>query len=108
MTLIAILLGTVAAGVGSVWLVAALSFAMLARFTTHLRLEAFESQASAPGLFACLLGGLVFFFLLDKAEIWHHGYEYHHGHHHAHGSDTEPAAGRCWLATACTRLATAF
>jgi zinc and cadmium transporter len=95
MTLIAILLGTVAAGVGSVWLAAFLSFAMLARFTTHmlslaagalmatafmhLLPEAFESQASAHKLFAWLLGGLVFFFLLDKAELWHHGHEHHHG-----------------------------
>jgi zinc and cadmium transporter len=127
MTLIAILLGTVAAGVGSVWLAAFLSFAMLARFTTHmlslaagalmatafmhLLPEAFESQAGAHELFAWLLGGLVFFFLLDKAELWHHGHEHHHGipdpaapaqvghaeagghaghhhgHHHAHGNE---------------------
>jgi zinc and cadmium transporter len=113
MTLIAILLGTVAAGVGSVWLAAALSFAMLARFTQHmlslaagalmatafmhLLPEAFESEAGAQELFAVLLAGLVFFFLLDKAELWHHGHEHHHdagheegheGHdhaHHAHG-----------------------
>jgi len=109
MTLIAILLGTVAAGVGSVWLAAALSFAMLARFTQHmlslaagalmatafmhLLPEAFESEAGAQELFAVLLAGLVFFFLLDKAELWHHGHEHHHdaghedgheGHDHAH------------------------
>lgn len=117
MTLIAILVGTVAAGVGSVWLAAFLSFAMLARFTQHmlslaagalmatafmhLLPEAFESAAGAHELFALLLGGLVFFFLLDKAELWHHGHEHHHGpvaehdhqdthhshvhHHHGHG-----------------------
>jgi len=108
MTLIAILLGTVAAGVGSVWLAAFLSFAMLARYTQHmlslaagalmstafmhLLPEAFESEAGAHELFALLLAGLVFFFLLDKAELWHHGHEHHHGgghghdhaHHHAH------------------------
>ena len=94
MTLIAILIGTITAGVGSVWLAAALGFAMLARFTQHmlslaagalmatafmhLLPEAFESQASAHELFAMLLGGLVFFFLLDKAELWHHGHEHHH------------------------------
>jgi zinc and cadmium transporter len=93
MTLIAILIGTVAAGVGSVWLAALLSFAMLARFTQHmlslaagalmatafmhLLPEAFESAASAHELFALLLAGLVFFFLLDKAELWHHGHEHH-------------------------------
>ncbi|MEP6772151.1 MAG: ZIP family metal transporter, partial [Polaromonas sp.] len=26
--------------------------------------------------------GLVFFFLLDKAELWHHGHEHHGGDHH--------------------------
>ncbi len=99
MTLIAILLGTVAAGVGSVWLAAVLSMAMLARFTQHmlslaagallatafmhLLPEAFESAAGAHELFALLLAGLVFFFLLDKAELWHHGHEHHHGDAHA-------------------------
>lgn len=106
MTLIAILLGTVAAGVGSVWLAALLSFAMLARFTQHmlslaagalmatafmhLLPEAFESEAGAHELFAMLLAGLVFFFLLDKAELWHHGHEHHHdgaGHDAAHAHD---------------------
>jgi len=108
MTLIAILIGTVAAGVGSVWLAALLTYAMLARFTQHmlslaagalmatafmhLLPEAFESAAGAHELFALLLAGLVFFFLLDKAELWHHGHEHHHpiaehaehGHDHAH------------------------
>jgi hypothetical protein len=74
MTLIAILLGTVAAGVGSVWLAAVLGFAMLARYTQHmlslaagalmatafmhLLPEAFESEAGAHELFALLLAGL--------------------------------------------------
>ncbi|MEY4737136.1 MAG: hypothetical protein RL302_1455 [Pseudomonadota bacterium] len=112
MTLIAILLGTLAAGIGSVWLAAALSFGALARYTQHmlslaagalmatafmhLLPEAFESQASAHDLFMTLLIGVVFFFLLDKAELWHHGHEHHHaeetphdhahhhGHHHEH------------------------
>jgi zinc and cadmium transporter len=103
MTLLAILLGTIAAGVGSVWLAALLGFAMMARYTQHmlsmaagalmatafmhLLPEAFESEASAHELFALLLGGLVFFFLLDKAELWHHGHEHHQpdgAHHHDH------------------------
>lgn len=109
MTLLAILIGTVAAGVGSVWVAALLGYAMLARFTQHmlslaagalmatafmhLLPEAFESAAGAHELFALLLGGLVFFFLLDKAELWHHGHEHaqdadddaaHHGHGHGH------------------------
>ncbi len=106
MTFILILLGTVAAGVGSVWVAAMLSFAMLARYTAHmlslaagallatafmhLLPEAFESAAGAHDLFALLLGGLVFFFLLDKAELYHHGHEHSHathGHAHHHGND---------------------
>ena len=110
MTLLAILIGTMAAGIGSVWLAAALSFGVLARFTQHmlslaagalmataflhLLPEAFESQAGAHELFLTLLAGLVFFFLLDKAELWPHAHEHHHhgahaahdhGHAHAHG-----------------------
>jgi zinc and cadmium transporter len=106
-TLIAILIGTLAAGIGSVWVAAALSFGPLARYTQHmlslaagallatafmhLLPEAFESQAGAQELFMALLIGLVFFFLLDKAELWHHGHEHHHGgeagHAHAHAHD---------------------
>ena len=116
MTLIAILMGTLAAGIGSVWLAALLSFGVLARYTQHmlslaagallatafmhLLPEAFESKTSAHDLFAALLVGLVFFFLLDKAELWHHGHEHrdeapsgqqaeaaHHGHDHDHEHD---------------------
>ena len=109
MTLISILVGTLIAGMGSVWLAALLAYALLSRFTQHLlslaagallataftRLlpEAFElsvgAGVSAQALFAALLVGLVFFFLLDKAELWHHGHEHGHDHtdaevHHAH------------------------
>ena len=89
------------AGIGSVWLAALLSFGVLSRYTQHmlslaagallatafmhLLPEAFESQASAHDLFMTLLVGLIFFFLLDKAELWHHGHEHHHhGGHHNH------------------------
>ncbi|MBI2768056.1 MAG: ZIP family metal transporter [Burkholderiales bacterium] len=107
MTLIAILVATLAAGIGSVWLAAALmslgllggaagapgrvgaqqllslaAGALLATAFMHLLPEAFESQVGAKTLFATLLVGLVFFFLLDKAELWHHGHEHHHGHDH--------------------------
>ena len=106
MILVAILIGTLVAGIGSVWLAAALSFGVLARYTQHmlslaagallatafmhLLPEAFESQAGAKDLFMTLLVGLVFFFLLDKAELWHHGHEHHyhdHDHDHDHGND---------------------
>ena len=104
MTLLAILVGTLVAGIGSVWVAAWLSFGILSRYTQHmlslaagalmatsflhLLPEAFESEAGAHALFLTLLLGLVFFFLLDKAELWHHGHEHHHahddGHAHAH------------------------
>ncbi len=93
MTLFYILLATLAAGIGSVWVAAALSFGAFARYTQHmlslaagallatafmhLLPEAFEGQAGAKELFVILLAGLIFFFLLDKAELWHHGHEHH-------------------------------
>ena len=90
MTLIAIILATLASGIGSVWLAAFLlrrrrggddsvgpqhllslaAGALLATAFMHLLPEAFESQASAHELFATLLVGVVFFFLLEKAELW--------------------------------------
>jgi zinc and cadmium transporter len=113
MTLLAIIVATLVAGVGSVWLAALLGFGMLARYTQHmlslaagallatafmhLLPEAFESQVGAHELFPTLLIGLIFFFLLDKAELWHHGHEHHHaaeppadqhaGHAHSHAPD---------------------
>jgi len=121
LTLLAIVLGTLVAGIGSVWLAAALSFGALARYTQHmlsmaagallatafmhLLPEAFESQAGAHDLFLVLLVGLVFFFLLDKAELWHHGHEHHHhpaghgealaAHQHSH-DHTAPRAAGSW------------
>jgi zinc and cadmium transporter len=107
MTLLAILAATLLAGVGSVWLAALLGFGMLARYTQHmlslaagallatafmhLLPEAFESQVGADQLFPTLLVGLIFFFLLDKAELWHHGHEHHHGHDHSHDHAHVPA-----------------
>jgi len=102
-TLFTILLATLAAGIGSVWLAAALmrlgwgagpqpvargpgeqhllslaAGALLATAFMHLMPEALESEHGAKELFGTLLVGLVFFFLLDKAELWHHGHEHHH------------------------------
>jgi zinc and cadmium transporter len=105
MIFLAILLGTLTAGIGSVWVAAWLSYGVMSRYTQHmlslaagallatsfmhLLPEAFESAVTPRDLFLTLLLGLVFFFLLDKAELWHHGHE--HGahahspadHHHA-------------------------
>jgi len=101
MTLLAIILGTLASGIGSVWLAAWLSFGIVSRYTQHmlslaagallataflhLLPEAFEGGIEPHNLFVTLLVGLLFFFLLDKAELWHHGHEHHHGEHHDHG-----------------------
>lgn len=92
MTLTAIIVATLLAGIGSVWLAALLGFGLLARYTQHmlslaagallatsftlLLPEAFESDVSPQRLFAAVLVSLVFFFLLDKAELWHHGHEH--------------------------------
>ena len=113
MTFGAIIGATLAAGIGSVWLAELLlrlglgdrgrvgpqhllslaAGALLATAFMHLLPEAFEGHVEAHNLFATLLGGLVFFFLLEKAELWHHGHEHdpaeqhahdHHGHGHHH------------------------
>ncbi len=114
MVLFVIIAATLAAGIGSVWLAAGLmqtrlgvqeegggtrhllsmaAGALLATAFTQLLPEAFEGHAPVENLFATLLVGLVFFFLLDKAELWHHGHEHSqaasaahgHGHAHSHG-----------------------
>jgi zinc and cadmium transporter len=58
--------------------------ALLATAFLHLLPEAFESEAGAHELFLTLLIGLVFFFLLDKAQLWHHGHEHGQAYHHGH------------------------
>lgn len=114
MNLIAIIAATLVSGIGSVWLAALLmrvgvrngaggvnpqhllslaAGALLATAFMHLLPEAFENNIEPAVLFAVLLFGLVFFFLLDKAELWHHGHEHGqgpageaaHGHGHGHG-----------------------
>ncbi|WP_093163482.1 ZIP family metal transporter [Variovorax sp. YR216] len=121
MNLLAIIAATLVAGIGSVWIAALLlrvgvrtgeggvnpqhllslaAGALLATAFMHLLPEAFESHIAPGVLFAVLLFGLVFFFLLDKAELWHHGHEHHHegahdhdhDHHHAHGHSHAPTA----------------
>lgn len=112
MTLLAIVIATLGAGIGSVWLAAGLmragffagspesdaqvgphhllslaAGALLATAFINLLPEAFESGVGPQPLFLTLLAGVVFFFLLDKAELWHHGHEHHHDEgdeHHVH------------------------
>lgn len=119
MTLLILFFATLTAGVGSVWVASLLmrtgmgaqsggqgvapprqgllslaAGALLATAFMHLLPEAFNSEADAHDLFMTLLGGILFFFLLTKAELWHHGHEHsdcatahdaHDAHSHAHG-----------------------
>ena len=109
MTLLYILLATVTGGVLSVLLAASLTEPLLGRLVKHLVSlsvgvllgtallhmlpEAFEREgADAHALFLTLLAGLLFFFLLEKAELYRHGH--HHegdGHHHHHDFDAQQA-----------------
>ena len=110
MTLLYILLATLAGGVLSVLIAAAVTLSTLSLIVRHLVSlstgvllatalldilpEAFESKASPQSLFLTLLIGLLFFFLLEKAELYRHGH-HHEGdeHQHHHGFD-EAQAGR--------------
>ena len=115
MTLLYIVLATLAGGVLSVVVAASLTVAMLGRVVRSLVSlsagvllgtallnvlpEAFESGADAHELFLTLLGGLLFFFLLEKAELYRHGH-HHEGddphHHHHSGFDAEQAGHGGW------------
>ncbi|MBL8331555.1 MAG: ZIP family metal transporter [Rubrivivax sp.] len=115
MTLFYIVAATLAGGLLSVLIAAALNELLLARIvrslvslstgillaTALLQVlpEAFESKAEPHTLFAALLGGLMFFFLLEKAELYRHGHHHegdhpHHDHHH--GFDAEQAGRGGW------------
>jgi zinc and cadmium transporter len=108
MTLFYIVLATLVGGLLSVLIAASLTVSLLGRIVKHLVSlstgvllgtallhvlpEAFESGASPHALFMTLLGGLMFFFLLEKAELYRH--THHHegdGHHHHHHFDEEQA-----------------
>ena len=114
MTLASILLATFAGGLLSVLVAASLTVTLLTRVVHHLVSlstgvllgtalldilpEAFESrQASPQSLFVTLLAGLLFFFLLEKAELYRHSH-HHEGdeHHHQHGFDLQQAGRGGW------------
>ncbi|MCW7539141.1 ZIP family metal transporter [Aquabacterium sp. A7-Y] len=113
MTLTYIVLATLIGGVLSVLIAASLTLTVLSKVVRHLVSlsagvllgtalihvlpEAFESSADAHELFLTLLGGLLFFFLLEKAELYRHGH--HHegdGDHHHHGFDHAQAGRGGW------------
>jgi zinc and cadmium transporter len=109
MTLLYIVAATLIGGVLSVVIAASMTFAVLGKLVKHLVSlstgvllatallhvlpEAFEGQKASPhALFATLLAGLLFFFLLEKAELYRHAH--HHegdGHEHHHHFDAEQA-----------------
>lgn len=113
MTLLYIVLATVAGGLLSVLIAAGVTVSVLGRLVRHLVSlsaglllgvallevlpEAFEGPAEAHDLFLTLLAGLLFFFLLEKAELYRHGH--HHegdGHDHHHHFDHEQAGRGGW------------
>jgi zinc and cadmium transporter len=108
MTLVYIILATAIGGLLSVAIAATLTLTLLTRVVKslvslsagvllgtsllHVMPEAFESRASPHALFATLLGGLLFFWLLEKAELYRH--VHHHegdGHDHHHHFDAQQA-----------------
>lgn len=113
MTLFYILIATFAGGLLSVLIAAGLTVRVLGRVVPHMVSfsagvllstallnvlpEAFESSARPQALFATLLGGLIFFFLLEKAELYRH--THHHegdGHDHHHHFDAHQAGRGGW------------
>ena len=100
-TLLYIVLATLAGGVLSVAIAATLTVALLGRVvkglvslsagvllgTALLQVlpEAFAGPTPPQDLFLTLLGGLLFFWLLEKAELYRHVHHHEgdgHGHHH--------------------------
>jgi zinc and cadmium transporter len=108
MTLTYIVMGTLLGGVLSVLIAGLLTVTVLSRLVKsmvslsagvllgtallHVLPEAFESKAEPHQLFATLLAGLLFFWLLEKAELYRHAH--HHegdGHEHHHHFDSQQA-----------------
>lgn len=108
MTLVYIIVATLAGGLLSVLVASALTLTVLTRLVRnlvslsagvllgtallHVLPEAFEGPIEAHPLFATLLGGLLFFWLLEKAELYRHAH--HHegdGHGHDHHFDARQA-----------------
>lgn len=108
MTLLYIVSATLLGGLLSVVIAASLTLSMLSRVVKglvslsagvllgtallHVLPEAFESQATPQALFGTLLGGLLFFWLLEKVELYRH--VHHHegdGHDHHHLFDAQQA-----------------
>lgn len=115
MTLFLIIVATASGGLLSVLAAASLTTQVLGRIvhslvslsagvllgTALLNVlpEAFEAGPPAAELFLTLLAGLLFFFLLEKAELYRHSHHHegdHPHHHHHHGFDAEQAGTGGW------------
>jgi zinc and cadmium transporter len=114
-TIIWILVATLSAGVISIFAAATLSFKLLASMVEsmvsfsvgillataflHALPEAFsEPNTSQTHLFSLLLGGILFFFILEKVSLLRHNH--HHegdGHDHHEGHDAEEAGKSGWM-----------
>jgi zinc and cadmium transporter len=113
-TLFYIVVATFVGGLLSVVIAASLTAQVLGRLVQHLVSlsagvllgtalldvlpEAFQAKGASPqALFGTLLAGLMFFFLLEKAELYRHSH-HHEGdeHHHHHGFDHEQAGRGGW------------
>jgi zinc and cadmium transporter len=113
MSLAYIVAATLVGGLLSVLVAASLTVGVLTKVVHHLVSlsagvllgtalldvlpEAFERKASPHSLFVTLLLGLLFFFLLEKAELYRHSH-HHEGdeHHHQHGFDQQQAGRGGW------------
>ena len=114
MSLVYTLAATFLGGLLSVIVAASLTVGVLTRVVHHLVSlsagvllgtalldilpEAFERKGASPqALFLTLLLGLLFFFLLEKAELYRHSH-HHEGdeHHHGHGFDRRQAGRGGW------------
>ncbi|MEY4752219.1 MAG: hypothetical protein RIQ60_4433 [Pseudomonadota bacterium] len=115
MTLASIIIATLVGGLLSVLIAATLTVTVIGRIVPHmvsisagvllgtallhLLPEAFEGQVDPHRLFMTLLGGLLFFFLLEKAELYRHNHHHegdHPHHHHHHGFDADQAGRGGW------------
>jgi zinc and cadmium transporter len=115
MTLASIIFATLVGGLLSVLIAATLTVTVIGRIVPHmvsisagvllgtallhLLPEAFEGQVDPHRLFMTLLGGLLFFFLLEKAELYRHSHHHegdHPHHHHHHGFDADQAGRGGW------------
>jgi zinc and cadmium transporter len=112
MTLTYIVLATLIGGVLSVLVAGMLTVSVLGRLVKsmvslsagvllgtallHVLPEAFESTTEPHQLFATLLAGLLFFWLLEKAELYRHSHHHEgdgHDHHHHHFDSQQAGRG---------------